>query len=113
MPKTYPVVGTQWSDVPEQFVADLKAGTPVLLVRQPDNPKDANAIAIYVEGKRIGYVPRNQNKVLAQFIDQQGDEVNVATGIAQDGALTSVVQRGIPATFVRSPNSGFPMVEVP
>jgi hypothetical protein len=112
MPKKYPVVGTQWSDVSEGFVANMEPGTPVLLVREPHNPKDPNAIAIYVEGKRIGYVPRNQNAVLAQFIDQQGREIGPV--LAQDGKAGAPAKRlGIDATFARSPNSGFPMVEVP
>lgn len=34
----------------------LHAGDPVHLVPEPYNPKDRTAIAVYVEGERIGYV---------------------------------------------------------
>lgn len=39
------------------------------LVREPDNPYDENAIAIHFEGKKIGYVPREDNLVLSNIID--------------------------------------------
>lgn len=111
MPNRYSIVGTQFTGVPESFVAALKPGTPAVLVREPENPHDPNAIAIYVEGKRIGYVPKKQNAVLAQFIDQKGSivpKLSPTVGIAADSAGV----RSINGTFVRSPNSGFPMVEV-
>ena len=106
MPNRYSIVGTQFTGVPESFVAALKPGTPALLVREPANQHDKNAIAVYVDGTRIGYVPKKQNAVLAQFIDQQGGIMQ----LAMDAAPTT--EKAIAGTFVRSPNSGFPMVEI-
>jgi hypothetical protein len=107
MPNRYVIVGTNFTGVPESFVAGLKAGTPATLVREPDNPHDANAVAVYVEGKRIGYIRRKDNPVLAQFIDQKG----TTALLAMDG-FNGLGRKSIDGTFVRSPNSGFPMVEV-
>lgn len=104
MPKSYSIVGTQ-NYVDERFMAELKPGTEALLVREPTNQHDPNAVAVYIGGKRIGYIPKKQNGVLSQFIDQQGRTET----IAQDSATQ---HRTLPAKFVRSPNSGFPMVEV-
>lgn len=103
MPKNYSIVGTQ-NYVDERFMMELKPGTPVLLVREPTNQYDPAAVAVFIDGKRIGYIPKKQNGVISQFIDQQGRTET----IAQDSAL----HRTLPAKFIRSPNSGFPMVEV-
>jgi hypothetical protein len=112
MPNRYSIVGTQFTGIPESFVAALKAGTPAVLVREPANPHDPNAIAVYVDGRRIGYVPKKQNGVLAQFIDQQGTDGLLVPALAMDGAKIDGAAKQLAATFVRSPNSGFPMVEV-
>jgi hypothetical protein len=48
----------------------LNVGEMLRLVREPDNPHDARAVAIYYEDDRIGYVPRNQNHNIAGQLDQ-------------------------------------------
>jgi hypothetical protein len=46
------------------------AKQPVLvLVREPDNPHDANAIAVHLDNRRVGYIPRRYNTVLARLLD--------------------------------------------
>lgn len=104
MPKQYSIVGTQFTGVSENFMQSLKPGQDALLVREPTNQYDSMAIAVYVGNHRIGYIPKKQNKVLAQFIDQQGR--------AETMAFDQQLHRTLPCKFVRSPNSGFPMVEV-
>lgn len=104
MPKQYSIVGTQFTGVSENFMQSLKPGQEALLVREPTNKFDPMAVAVYIGATRIGYIPKKQNGVLAQFIDQKGATVT----LAQDSAPS----RTLPAKFVRSPNSGFPMVEV-
>lgn len=105
MTKRYSIVGTQYTGTPESFVAALQPGTPVKLVREPNNPKDTNAVAVYVDSTRIGYVPMKQNAVLAQFIDAEGRPPLAMDSITGAGRI-------IEGKFVRSPKSGFPMVEV-
>lgn len=39
------------------------------LVREPDNPHDALAVAIHWQGQRIGYIPRLANRALARRLD--------------------------------------------
>jgi hypothetical protein len=101
--KTYSIVGMNFRKA-EDFVKSLPTGIEATLVREPQNPFDANAVAVWINGRHVGYVPKAQNKVLADFIDQQGGKM------ALDGAL--IGEKAIPAKFVRSPNSGYPMVEV-
>ncbi len=43
---------------------------PVLaLVREPDNEHDEDAIAVHLDGQRVGYIPRQHNTVLARLLD--------------------------------------------
>ena len=43
----------------------------VNLVREPFNPFDANAIAVYFKERKIGFIPMSDNKILTNMIDQQ------------------------------------------
>ena len=49
----------------------FEPGNPLALVREPDNPHDANAIAVWNEERtaQAGYVPANVAAVLAGFED--------------------------------------------
>lgn len=49
-------------------LAELKVGERVDLVPEPLNPHDPNAVAIRFRGKKLGYVPREENAVLAQLL---------------------------------------------
>ncbi|MFN3397286.1 MAG: HIRAN domain-containing protein [Sulfurimicrobium sp.] len=39
------------------------------LVREADNPYDANAVRVEWQGHKLGYVPRRENAALARFMD--------------------------------------------
>ena len=43
----------------------LKAGAHLEMMAEPDNPYDSSAIALWFEGKRLGYIPSEQNDLLA------------------------------------------------
>ena len=107
--KTYSIVGMNFAKS-EAIVAALKPGAELTLIREPSNPFDPLAIAVYdAEGRKLGFIPKKQNTALAQFIDQVGTELPVP-GLALDSSIG--LQRAVPGKFVRSPNSGYPMVEV-
>jgi hypothetical protein len=42
------------------------------LVREPGNPYDPDAVAVYVEGLLMGYLARGENLPVAQAMDGQG-----------------------------------------
>jgi hypothetical protein len=48
----------------------LQPGAPLRLHREPTNPHDPNAIAIYWGEHKLGYIPRRENKTLAGMLDQ-------------------------------------------
>ncbi|TXD36729.1 hypothetical protein FRC98_12955 [Lujinxingia vulgaris] len=63
-----PVAGLQFHEF--QLAAfPLDLGQRLRVVREPDNPYDARAIALYAGDRRIGYVPRRLNKMPARLLD--------------------------------------------
>jgi len=48
---------------------ELKVGTPLRLVYEPDNKFDPNAVAIYYNDSKIGYIPRDFNELIAPFLE--------------------------------------------
>ena len=49
---------------------DLKPGDRLELVREPDNPYDANAVRVEWRGVKLGYVPRRDNAAVARQMDR-------------------------------------------
>jgi hypothetical protein len=48
----------------------LQVGDVLDLVREADNPFDANAVRVEWRGRRLGYVPRRENAALAWGLDR-------------------------------------------
>jgi hypothetical protein len=48
----------------------LRTGDALELVREPDNPHDANAVRVEWRGHKLGYVPRRENAALAWGLDR-------------------------------------------
>jgi hypothetical protein len=48
----------------------LKTGDRLALVREPDNPHDANAVRVEWRGRCLGYVPRRDNAAVARQMDR-------------------------------------------
>ena len=49
---------------------ELRVGHRLELLREADNPHDANAVAVAWRGRKLGYVPRRDNGVLAWGLDR-------------------------------------------
>lgn len=99
MKKTYNVtgirhhIGDPHSDIEErtqlaeQFVKDLPAGTQLVLMAEPDNPWDEKAIAVYMNyTSMIGYIKHEECDEVLQLLDD--DAQADATVIGNDGHLT-------------------------
>ena len=67
-----PVAGFQFHRG-EDVWSSLAVGAAVELVREPDNAHDADAVAIYFNAEKLGYVPRAENGVVAQMLDRGED----------------------------------------
>jgi hypothetical protein len=53
----------------KRLYSSMKVGDALILVREPGNVHDANAIRVEWHGHIIGYVPRNENETLARQFD--------------------------------------------
>lgn len=65
-----PIAGSQYRD-PDLIKEELNFWDELQLTREPDNPYDASAVAVYNrKGQKIGFVPRKQNSQLAAEMDR-------------------------------------------
>jgi hypothetical protein len=53
-----------------EVLRELKPGDRLELVREPDNPYDANAVRVEWRGVTLGYVPRRDNAAVARQLDR-------------------------------------------
>lgn len=51
---------------------EMKAGDALALVREPDNTHDANAVRVEWRGRKLGYLPRAENRAVAEEMDRGG-----------------------------------------
>jgi hypothetical protein len=63
------VAGFPYHEGP-RLIDRLAVGGRLRLVREPDNPHDPLAVAIYHQDDRIGYVPRERNRGIADRLDR-------------------------------------------
>ncbi len=64
-----PLAGFQYYDG-KALWDDMKLGDALTLVRERDNPHDANAVRIEWNGSCLGYIPRRENADVARQIDR-------------------------------------------
>ncbi|RKX74592.1 MAG: hypothetical protein DRP87_16520 [Spirochaetes bacterium] len=48
----------------------LEVDQPLNLIREPENPYDEMAIEVYWKDYKLGYIPRDDNSVIAQLMDR-------------------------------------------
>ena len=49
-------------------IEELSLGTTVNLKLEPDNPYDPNAVAVYYEDTKLGFIPRVKNHTISQLL---------------------------------------------
>lgn len=64
------VAGFRHHEAPLLWPA-LRAGAPLDLVREADNTTDADAVAVYWRGRKLGYLPRGENLMAASLLDRR------------------------------------------
>ena len=68
--QTSPLAGFQYHQG-EIIWPQLKIGDALTLQREPQNQRDSHAIAVYWNQSKLGYVPRRENRTLAQMLDRE------------------------------------------
>lgn len=71
MKAAYSIVAMKYCSA-EDFVKSLRAGEPLTLIREPTNPADRNAVQVWAQERRIGYVKGTQAAGLARAMDESG-----------------------------------------
>ncbi len=64
-----PLAGYRYGEAAEVWPR-LRVGDELALVREPGNPRDANAVRVEWQGRKLGYVPRRENAAVAQGLDR-------------------------------------------
>lgn len=68
--RTFHIAGVQFHEYREALKdLDLKVGTEVDLVPEPENKFDPNAVRIEFKGMHLGYVPKKLSAEISAFID--------------------------------------------
>jgi len=49
-------------------IKKLELGTPVTLKAEPDNPYDPEAVAVYFEETKLGYIPKARNSYISTLL---------------------------------------------
>ena len=58
---------------------EMKVGDALVLVRELENKHDANAVRVEWRGRKLGYLPRAENRAVAAEMDRGGQvEARVA-----------------------------------
>lgn len=64
-----PLAGFQYYDG-KVLWDTMKTGDALVLVREPQNPHDSNAVRVEWKGQPLGYVPRRDNADVARQMDR-------------------------------------------
>lgn len=66
---TITVAGTSFCDKIHEIEPALQPGLVMRMIRLPKNHHDKQAIGIYFDTTRIGWVPREENPILSRLMD--------------------------------------------
>ncbi|MDO8931277.1 MAG: HIRAN domain-containing protein [Rhodocyclaceae bacterium] len=64
-----PLAGFQYYTGTELW-DEMREGDALTLIREPDNAHDANAVRVEWRGRKLGYLPRAENRSVAAEIDR-------------------------------------------
>lgn|GEM_PF-3164887 len=82
------------------------------LVREPDNEFDANAVAVYVHEKKVGYIPKGQAQDFSQFLIQHEDGIWVQAAIRFVSGLGQYRLRFFAQTPFKLDTAALPILDV-
>lgn len=70
------IVGSKYKKNADIIIQRMRARTRLVLRKEPENPADRNAIAVYTtSGVQLGYVPKVDNVRIGERMDDPDIEV--------------------------------------
>ena len=77
-----PLAGSQYYGV-KHLRSEIRIGDRLTLAREPDNRHDRNAVRVDLNGEKLGYVPRAENRAVAQALDA-GEAIEARVSALRD-----------------------------
>jgi len=71
------VVGLQYCGIDERIIESLRTQRSLKLVREPSNPHDANAIGFFAQDRRVGFIRRQDAKILSPALASPKPKVEI------------------------------------
>jgi hypothetical protein len=62
--------GTTFRPEAQEIIRNLNKGVGLLLIREPLNPYDKNAIKVMLDDEHLGYIPKGTAESLAKDMDE-------------------------------------------
>lgn len=69
------VAGFSYYEGCEAILEGMHVGNCVILNREPQNSYDPNAISIYFDDFKLGYVPQEQNEFISKLLDMGYEDI--------------------------------------
>ena len=63
--------------------SEIRVGDRLTLTREADNRHDRNAVRVDWNGEKLGYVPRAENRAVAQALDA-GESLEARVSVLRD-----------------------------
>ena len=84
---------------------ELKVGTPLALVRDVKNIFDRYAIRLEYQGRHVGFIPREQNRTVAELLEQGAPISCSITEVDRDAKLWEAVRIEVSIPVAEPPAS--------
>lgn len=82
---------------------ELEVGTPLTLVREPENIYDKYAVRIEYRGRHVGFIPREQNRSVSEMLQQGAPLECSITAATPDAPLWEAVRIQVSLPVVDPP----------
>ena len=70
--KSFHISGFTYYEGPLAF-KKLKVGTPLILKAEPENRYDENAVAVYLDDQKLGFIPKEKNYSISKLLNKGHD----------------------------------------
>lgn len=114
-PQRYAIVGMQFREkegIPANAILkEIPPDEPCVLVREPGNKYDRNAVQVWVRGQHVGFIPKTQNAVLSKFIDENGTIPTPDQPQSRVDSATAVPPKQVVGRVHKGSNT-YPLVEI-